>query len=77
MAMAEDDDEARSRSLNSFQIISGILAAAFGIRGRKDRGLDITQASNAALIGAVVIFVTVMYLGMRLFVYLIQRSVAS
>ncbi len=72
--MPEQD---KVKRLNSFQLVGQILAAMVGIRSSKDRGTAFINSSNAAWIGAILIFASVLYLAMRLFVYFIQRNVAG
>lgn len=70
-------EENKVKRLNSFQLVGQILAAMVGIRSSKDRGTDFFNSSNSAWIGAVLILAGALYLGMRLFIYLIQRNVAG
>jgi hypothetical protein len=72
--MPEQD---KIKRLNSFQLVGQILAAMVGIRSSRDRGTDFTNSSNAAWIGAVLIFAGALYLALHLFVYFIQRNVNS
>lgn len=70
-------EENKVKRLNSFQLIGQILAAMVGIRSSKDRGTVFINSSNSAWIGAILIMATALYLGVSLFIYLIQRNVAG
>lgn len=70
-------EQKQIKRLNSFQLVGQMLAAMVGIRSSKDRGTDFMNSSNSAWIGAILIFVGALYLGMHLFIYLIQRNVAG
>ncbi len=70
-----DDDDSRKR-LNSFQLLGGLLAAAAGVRGISKRGRSFSNASTTAVIGAVLIFVSVILIGGYAFIHAIQSAVA-
>lgn len=51
--------EPRIKRLNSFQLLGGILAAAAGVRGNSARSRGFADASTGAILGALLIFCSV------------------
>ncbi|EIT71149.1 MULTISPECIES: hypothetical protein [Hydrocarboniphaga] len=62
---------------NSFQLLGGILAAAVGIRGNSARGSGFADASTASILGALLIFCTVVGACGYAFVKAVENAVAN
>lgn len=69
--------EPRTKRPNSFQLLGGILAAAVGIRGNSARSSGFADASTATILGAVLIFCTVVGLCGYAFVKAVENAVAN
>ncbi|MGQ0698443.1 MAG: hypothetical protein ACT4PZ_09385 [Panacagrimonas sp.] len=73
----EPVNPAPAKRLNSFQILGAVLSAAGGVRGVSKRGSSIADASTGAILGAILIFCSLLGLGLYAFVHAIKSSVAS
>jgi hypothetical protein len=69
--------EAVLKRPNSFQLLGSILAAAGGVRGVSARGRGFADASTGAILGALLIFCTVLGLGCYAFIHAIKSAVAN
>lgn len=69
-------DDPVKKTLNSFQLVGDILAAAVGIRSGRERGRDWSQVGTGTLIGAILIFVAVGFVAMKIFVHLVKSAAA-
>jgi sulfite exporter TauE/SafE len=65
------------KRLNSFQILGAVLSAAGGVRGVSKRGSSMADASTGAILGAVLIFLALLGLGLYGFVHAVKSSVAG
>lgn len=67
-------DDPRQKPLNSFRLLADILAAAVGIRSARARGIDWTQVGTGTLIGAILIFASVGFIALKVFVHLVKSA---
>lgn len=65
------------KRLNSFQILGAVLSAAGGVRGVSKRGTSIADASTGAILGAILIFLALLGVGLYAFVHAIKSSVGG
>jgi hypothetical protein len=76
MTPNEPPEPPRTKRLNSFQLLSGILSAAAGVRGNSARSKGFANASTGAIIGALLIFCSVAFIGCYAFIHAIKSAVA-
>lgn len=69
--------EAPAKRLNSFQLLGSILAAAAGVRGNSARSRGFADASLGAILGALLIFCTVVGFGGYAFIKAVENAVAN
>lgn len=77
--MDSQDDAIRPRKrLNSFQLIGRWLSAAAGVRGGTNRRDEsFVDAGPGAILGAILIFCTLLAMGFYAFVHAVQNAVNS
>lgn len=73
----EPAESAPPKRLNAFQILGAVLSAAGGVRGVSKRGTSIADASTGAILGAILIFLSLLGLGLYAFVHAIKSSVGG
>lgn len=73
MNSPEDPDQ---KSLSSFRLLGDILAAAVGIRSGKERGRDWSKVGTGTLLGAILIFATLGFVALKIFVHLVKSAAA-
>lgn len=75
---ANEPSPAQRKSLNSFQLLARWLWAAAGVRGgRNRRDESFAEGSTGAILGAILIFVALLGLGLWAFVNAVQNAVAN
>lgn len=67
-------DEPKLKPLNSFRLLGDILAAAVGIRSRRERGRDWSKVGTGTLLGAIFIFVALGFIALRIFIHLVKSA---
>lgn len=70
-------DESFDKPLNSFQLLARILSAAAGVRSTRERGRQLSTASTGAVLGAVLIFLTALLIGVYAFINAVKDAAAS
>jgi hypothetical protein len=67
-------DDPSKKPLNSFRLLGDILAAAVGIRSGRERGRDWSQVGTGTLIGAILFFIAVGFVALKIFVHLVKSA---
>jgi len=60
---------------NSFQLLGGLFTAAIGVRGGSRRGQGFADVSTGTIVGAILIFVVLAWLGGYAFIQAIKSAV--